>query len=598
MTVSLKHIFQSAKDDSLDATLIQPSNWNEEHELTAAAGKVLGRDTSGAGAVQELPISVTPGGDVTIPNNFAVTGTTTLTNALGVASGGTGLATLPANNVLIGNGTSAVAAVAPGTLGNVLTSNGTAWTSVAAPAGSPSLEAIASGTLPDGSTVIVNVDGTVSVVGLSSTVAPTVFTPTVFESNSVLAYRSVYDAASGKVVIAYVLTTANSLTAIVGTVSGTTISFGTAVSIGSISSTPFGLTYDSTQQRIVIASSGSGSSGGGGLIVGQVSGTTITFGARNLFIGGTANGFQGIVCSYDTNANRVAVAWNRSGVTGLTSVTVSGLTTSFAGSNTVTFGSDVPTSLVYDANAQKTVLLHSGNASVCSFSGATISLGGSVSFAGSTSGTDAVYDANAQKIVVAYNNSSNSNAGTAIVGTVSGTTISFGTAVVFDSSVTSSVSITYHTAQQKVMIAYRDDGNSSFGTTIVGTVSGTSISFSPAAIFEQAATAFTASTYDPNSQKVVISYTDQGNSSFGTATLTDVGTTLTSENFIGFSDGAYTNGQTATIHVAGAVDDAQTSLTPGQSYFVQLNGSIGLTAASPSVFAGTAVAANKIIVKG
>jgi hypothetical protein len=97
---------------------------------------------------------------------------------------------------------------------------------------------------------------------------------------------------------------------------------------------------------------------------------------------------------------------------------------------------------------------------------------------------------------------------------------------------------------------------------------------------------------------VVVSYADQGNSSFATAALTDVGTTLTSENFIGFSDGAYTNGQTATIHVAGAVDDAQTSLTPGQSYFVQLNGSIGLTAANPSVFAGTAVAANKIIVKG
>jgi hypothetical protein len=131
MTVSLKHIFQSAKDDSLDASLIQPSNWNEEHELTAAAGKVLGRDTSGNGAVQELPISVTPGGDVTIPNDFAVTGTTTLTTALGVASGGTGLATLPANNVLIGNGTSAVASVAPGAANNVLTSNGTTWTSAA-----------------------------------------------------------------------------------------------------------------------------------------------------------------------------------------------------------------------------------------------------------------------------------------------------------------------------------------------------------------------------------------------------------------------------------------------------------------------------------
>jgi hypothetical protein len=50
---------------------------------------------------------------------------------LPVAQGGTGLATLTANNVLLGNGTSAVQAVAPGTSGNVLTSNGTTWQSTA-----------------------------------------------------------------------------------------------------------------------------------------------------------------------------------------------------------------------------------------------------------------------------------------------------------------------------------------------------------------------------------------------------------------------------------------------------------------------------------
>jgi hypothetical protein len=53
----------------------------------------------------------------------------TLGTALGVASGGTGAATLTANNVLLGNGTSAVQVVAPGTAGNVLTSNGTTWAS-------------------------------------------------------------------------------------------------------------------------------------------------------------------------------------------------------------------------------------------------------------------------------------------------------------------------------------------------------------------------------------------------------------------------------------------------------------------------------------
>ena len=63
----------------------------------------------------------------------ATNGDVVVAGTLGVANGGTGAATLTANAVLIGNGTSAVSAVAPGSSGNVLTSNGTAWTSAAPP---------------------------------------------------------------------------------------------------------------------------------------------------------------------------------------------------------------------------------------------------------------------------------------------------------------------------------------------------------------------------------------------------------------------------------------------------------------------------------
>jgi hypothetical protein len=57
------------------------------------------------------------------------------TGTLGVDQGGTGLTTLTANNVILGNGTSTPSFVAPGSNGNVLVSNGTTWTS-AAPAAS------------------------------------------------------------------------------------------------------------------------------------------------------------------------------------------------------------------------------------------------------------------------------------------------------------------------------------------------------------------------------------------------------------------------------------------------------------------------------
>ena len=61
--------------------------------------------------------------------NSDITSLTGLTTPLTVAQGGTGAATLTANNVLLGNGTSALQVVAPSTAGNILTSNGTTWVS-------------------------------------------------------------------------------------------------------------------------------------------------------------------------------------------------------------------------------------------------------------------------------------------------------------------------------------------------------------------------------------------------------------------------------------------------------------------------------------
>lgn len=63
--------------------------------------------------------------------NSDITSLTGLTTALSVGQGGTGATSLTANNVILGNGTSTVQTVAPGTSGNVLTSNGTTWVSQA-----------------------------------------------------------------------------------------------------------------------------------------------------------------------------------------------------------------------------------------------------------------------------------------------------------------------------------------------------------------------------------------------------------------------------------------------------------------------------------
>lgn len=95
----------------------------------------LAEDTDNGSNYVELtaPASVTANRTVTFPD---VDGTVLTTGAVvTVAQGGTGATSLTANNVLLGNGTSAVQVVAPGASGNLLTSNGTTWTS-AAPASS------------------------------------------------------------------------------------------------------------------------------------------------------------------------------------------------------------------------------------------------------------------------------------------------------------------------------------------------------------------------------------------------------------------------------------------------------------------------------
>jgi hypothetical protein len=77
-----------------------------------------------------LPIA--NGGTGSTSTQFVDLGTN-VTGTLPVGNGGTGAATLTANNVLLGNGTSALQVVAPGTNGNVLQSNGTTWVSGATP---------------------------------------------------------------------------------------------------------------------------------------------------------------------------------------------------------------------------------------------------------------------------------------------------------------------------------------------------------------------------------------------------------------------------------------------------------------------------------
>ena len=465
------------------------------------------------------------------------------------------------------------------------------------------VRAVASGALSNGDTIIVNSDGTVSAVsgqsqGLGS--------ETVFESASVIDLSATYDANAQKIVVAYT-DNGNSRygTAVVGTVSGKSITFGTPVVFVSRNIENATPVYDSNAQKIVIGYQDRVNAEYGTGIVGTVSGSSISFGTAQVF---DNVGITELSGAFDSNNNKVVFAFNTSSFNGKAVVgTVSGTSISFGSFYTFESGSTSSTSTVYDTNAQKIVISYvdgedsfKGKSVVATVSGTTISYGSLATFNnGSTGFVGSVYDPDSQKVIVTYADNGNSSYGTAIVGTVSGTSISFGSEIVFNAASTQYTSATYDENSNTLVVAYRDVGNSNYGSLILGTVSGSSITFSDETVFNTAESNFVTAVYDAASNNSVISYIDNGNSNYGTSIVYSVGdTNLTSDNFIGFADGAYADTQSAAINTTCSVDRSQTGLTAGQKYYVQADGSLGTTAADPSVEAGTAISSTEILVKG
>jgi len=286
-------------------------------------------------------------------------------------------------------------------------------------------------------------------------------------------------------------------------------------------------------------------------------------------------------------------------------------------------------------------------------SGTNISFGSGTAFnsTGTTDNIGMCFDNSNNKVVIAYQDNS-AGAGIAVVGTVSGTGISFGTPVTFSSDRASEISCVFDTANNKVVIFYKDQDNSSYGTAIVGTVSGTSISFGSEVVFESSDVAlgnnkqpsvfdpdnslacvsynvsgtggcFKAGTvsgtsisfgdrlnfesgntyrigavYSTTSDRVINNFADNGRSNYFTSVVIQTSSTnLTSENYIGIAADTYADNEDSTIGIVGCIDRNQTGLTAGQQYFVQTDGTLSTTAGSPSVLAGTAISATELVVK-
>ena len=72
---------------------------------------------------------------------------------------------------------------------------------------------------------------------------------------------------------------------------------------------------------------------------------------------------------------------------------------------------------------------------------------------------------------------------------------------------------------------------------------------------------------------------------------------LTAGNYVGIANASYTNGQTASIALPGAVNTAVSGLTVGQKYYAVADGTLNATADSANIDAGNAIATNKLLVR-
>ena len=447
----------------------------------------------------------------------------------------------------------------------------------------------ASGAITGGKPVLVNTDGTVSMISSTGlTTDASSGSHVTFEAGLSSNQGIAYDTNSNRVVIVY-KDSGNSHygTAIVGTLDGTSISFGTAVVYNSNTSNFNAVVFDPDTNKVILTYQDN-TTDHTEFRVGIVSGTAISFPASETQW--SNNACTNMSITYDTINDGVVVFARETNGNG---VVLGG--SGYGSDNTVdassvnTFVTNItsrPTSVIFIEEASGT-----NRRVVTAFTDGGDSNKGKV-MAGYPAGSNA-YTATGSltlfnnadthyvsmvklptidqegQFVVAYEDNGSGGIGKAKVGQFdkSDGSIGFGSEATFTSSAVAEIQAVYDTSRDLVHIAFSDAGNSEYLAIVTGTVSGNSISFGSKTVLNSVASVSIAAVYVPDGDYVVISYQDNS-----------------------------VDGRGKSVVYSPPSD--QVNLTIGQQYFVQTDGSLGTSADSPSVIAGTAIGASDLIVKG
>ena len=485
--------------------------------------------------------------------------------------------------------------------------DGSAWSAVGAGGGTYS--GIASGTLSNGQTVIIQSDGTVTGVTTSQVTTGIAGTET-FNAEGTYVINAGYDPVNNKFLIIWPDESSNSTKAVVGTVNAdsNTISFGSEVTfLSAKSEKPIPILYDDTNNVFITMYHSGGAIGYLRGKTATISGDSVTFGTEATPSTGVTNPDE-LVAAFDTDNAVFAVSTRTNtnsyhGRLHLGQVSDGQLSWS---SNTGTFATATTegVGIGYDKTAKKFLVAYKYNATRGESNVATITPGTnpSVSFGadGTVSGAaagyfDIEYSPTAEKLLVAYRQPPN-HYPFARVATISGTSVSYGTEIQLSTYSSSTPKLAYNTTTTNIDMF--DNGNPSVVREL--SISGTAVTTTGNTASANARVNTIAFIYDDNADRGVVFGAWDDDTHYGAAAVyipEYVATNLKANNFLGFSDAAYSDGATAKVQIVGSTDDAQTGLTTGSIHYVQTDGSLGVAASNPSVVAGIALTDTKILIR-
>ena len=473
------------------------------------------------------------------------------------------------------------------------------------------------GTISARDPVGIRSDGTVGVI-TSTGSSPSVGTEVQYLSGASFDQASVYSTPDNKTVLIYRdYGNSGHGKSVVATVSGSSVSFGSAVGFSTGETRGTSIAYDPDTDRVIAHYIDNDDGSQPYVCVGEMQGNgTINWGTPYRHYGNSTTGMTD--CVYDTQNDKIVLIWGN---------TQGGELKTFAGdvntNNSVNLGSSQEIGDNANTPDKLTALWHAANSRVVVFfediddsNKGFYSVGEyntnnqytwSTPTQFTTGAIDVIksaYDSTNQRVIIAYRDTGNNSYGTAMVGSLSGNTITWGNAVVFNSGDTEEISMDWDSVGEQVIIGYKDAGNSDKGMFVSGTISGSNkrtITFGAEAEFNNSSISSLSLTFDTNAQKSVVYYSDGGISGDGKGVVvTPAGgstTNLTTENYIGLAVAGISSGSTGSITIPGGISSGHSGLTTGRTYYVQPGGDLQLSAGNPSVVAGTSISDTEILVR-